>query len=195
MLAAGLDSHPLQIDGLDLLVSCMGPYDDWLRAMILAHKEHSAWSLARPLGELLSQATRDLAARGDWDATLVLVPIPSRRSTVRRRGHNPSLRMAREATMSLRRAGYEAQCLDLLQVRLPVQDSVGLRAAARRRNLEDAFAVRHRARTALDRIGGEVRIVLCDDVTTSGATLREAQSALVLAGLPAAGASTIAAVF
>ena len=193
MLGKGLvpSDLPLEIPGVP--GACMGEYDDWLKSMILAHKERSAWSLADPLGQLLAQATLSLAHRGGWlesERAIVLVPIPSRRSTVRRRGHNPSLRMTCAASAHLRSAGVDARTLPLLRLRFPVRDSVGLSAVARRRNLDDAFAVEPRARGTL-RGSQPARLVVCDDVMTTGATAREACSALALAGLPVSGFATV----
>lgn len=175
--------------------ACAGDYEGWLRDLILAHKEHSAWSLATPLGTLLAGAVRWLAHRGEWagsDCDVLLVPIPSRRRTVRIRGHDAALRMTRTAATLLRSEGLTARAVPLLRVRLPVMDSVGLSASERRRNLDDAFAASPRARRAVGRSDAPVRIVVCDDVMTTGATVREACSALALAGLPASGAVTVA---
>jgi predicted amidophosphoribosyltransferase len=169
-----------------------------VRELILAHKERSAWSLATPLGLLVAHAAQSLVRRGAWFAGpeqgLILVPVPSRRRTVRIRGHDPALRMTRAAASALRSRGVPAQVAPLLRVRMPVQDSVGLTASQRRRNLDDAFAASISPLSALRRSCAVVRVVVCDDVTTTGATLREACAALALAGMPASGAVTAAAV-
>lgn len=195
MLGAGLEPRKIDVGVPTVLGACMGEYDDWLKTMILAHKERSAWSLVEPLGHLLAQSVWSLADRGGWgNEGIVLVPIPSRRSTVRRRGHNPSLQMTKAAAAHLRSLGIRAQALPILRLRLPVKDSVGLSAAARRRNLDDAFAVQRCAQAALARLGTPARIVICDDVMTTGVTVREAGSALELAGFPVSGIATVAAV-
>lgn len=197
MAATRVEPCSLDVGVSDVIGACAGDYDGWLRELIVAHKERSAWSLATPLGTLLAGAARSLAHRGDWggsDSALLLVPIPSHRRTVRVRGHDPALRMTRTAAARLRSDGVAARALPLLRLRLPVRDSVGLSASERHRNLEDAFAVSPRAHRALGRRGDSVRIVVCDDVMTTGATVREACSALALAGMPASGVVTVAAV-
>ncbi|MGN6721489.1 MAG: ComF family protein [Marmoricola sp.] len=196
MAANRVEPRPLDLGLPGVIGACAGEYEGWLRELIVAHKERSAWSLAAPLGALLAGAASSLADRGDWLVTecdLLLVPIPSRRRAVRIRGHDPALRMTRTAAALLRSQGLSAQAVPLLRLRLPVKDSVGLSASERRRNLGDAFAASPRARSAIGRPGASVRIVVCDDVMTTGATVREACSALALAGLPASGAVTVAA--
>lgn len=198
MVDRGVETHFLDVGIRGVTAAYAGDYDGWLRTLILTHKEQSAWSLATPLGALLAHVIRAVALRERWvigeDDGLMLVPVPSHRRTVRMRGHDPTLRMVREAAASLRLRGIDAQALPLLRLRLPVRDSVGLSAAQRCRNLEDAFAVRRWAHGAVQRPEGTRRIVLCDDVLTTGATMREACAALSLAGMPAAAAVTVAAV-
>lgn len=198
MVERGIEPRFLDLGIRGVVGACAGEYDSWLRALIVTHKEQSAWSLAAPLGELLAHAIRGLALREQWsfgeEDRLLLVPVPSHRRTVRMRGHDPTLRMVRAAATSLRDRGIETQALPLLRLRLPVRDSVGLSAAQRCRNLDDAFAVTRWAHGALQGARTTTRIVLCDDVLTTGATVREACAALSLAGMPAAAAVTVAAV-
>ena len=85
------------------------------------------------------------------------------------------------------------EVLALLTTRLPVADQSGLDAVARRRNREGTLQVRPRARARLARSGVPVRVVVVDDVLTTGATVREAQRALEDAGVPVAGVATVAA--
>jgi predicted amidophosphoribosyltransferase len=166
-----------------------GEYADLLRALVLAHKEHRAFTLARPLGEVLAAAVPDSARTG---LPLVLVPVPSRPATVRARGHDPVLRVARAAASRLR-AGGDTRVVPLLRQRFPVADQAGLGAADRLANLRDSMAVHPPARAALARMRRPVRLVLCDDVLTTGATVREAQRALEDAGLDVHAAVCVAA--
>ncbi len=174
------------------LVACFaaGEYDDLLRAMILAHKEHGTFSLAKPLGRALGVAA---AATLDPGSVLVLVPVPSRAAVVRARGHDPVLRMTRTAARHLRGAGHRVRVTQALQQSGTVQDQSGLGASERAVNLRGSMSVRASARSALARTGTPVAVVVCDDVLTTGATAREAQRALQDSGLAVRAVATVAA--
>lgn len=167
-----------------------GEYDDLVRAMILAHKEHGAFSLAAPLGRVLAVAA---APALDAEAANVLVPVPSRGAVVRGRGHDPVLRMVRVAARRLRGSGLDVRVGQLLEQRGAVHDQAGLTAGQRRANLTGSMGVRSTARGALGRDAAPVAIVVCDDVLTTGATAREAQRALEVSGLPVRAVVTVAA--
>jgi predicted amidophosphoribosyltransferase len=66
-----------------------------------------------------------------------------------------------------------------------VHDSAGLGAAARQANLAHAMRAQPPPRAG-------VRVVLVDDVVTTGATVREAVRALTAAGWQVVGAATVA---
>ena len=173
------------------LAACFaaGEYADLLRAMVLAHKEHGVFSLADPLGQVLATAVRPtLTSR-----PTVLVPVPSRRSVVRSRGHDPMLRITRAAARSLRRAGHPVLVRRLLDVRGPVLDQAGLDSHQRAANLTGSMVVRGRARQSLARTEVPMSLVVCDDVLTTGATAREAQRALEDSGLSVRAVVTVAA--
>ena len=176
----------------DGLAACFagGAYDDLLRAMVLAHKEHGTFSLAAPLGRVLAAAaTPAMVPTG----LTVLVPVPSRPVVVRARGHDPVLRMTRAAGRRLRGSGHRVQVAQVLEQRGPVHDQAGLTAAQRTANLVGSMAVRPTARAALSRSAMALSLAVCDDVLTTGATAREAQRALEETGLPVRAVVTVAA--
>lgn len=165
--------------------------------MILGHKERRLLALARPLGELLASAVG--AALADRDAgggpavLVVLVPVPSRPSTVRQRGHEPTTSLVRVAAARLTALGRPARCIRLLRTRPGVADQSGLDAGARQLNLAGAFRVHAPALRRLARLARPVHVVVCDDVLTTGATAAEAQRALRAVGLPPLAAVAVAA--
>ncbi len=177
-----------------------GDYDGQLKAMVNAHKEHQVLALAGPLGRVLSHVVSDLVhacgcgpGPGIGDAptmSVLLVPVPSRRAVVRRRGHDPLLRVTREAAARLRRQGTRATCGQLLLPRGRVRDQSTLDAVERSLNL--AGSMRARAGAVAGVVPGTV-VVVVDDVLTTGATAREAQRALEDAGVRVAGVATVAA--
>ncbi len=81
----------------------------------------------------------------------------------------------------------------MLVSRPGVVDQAGLGAAARAANLEGAMCCPDRALRRLAARRTRARLVVCDDVLTTGATAREAQRALESVGLPVAAVAAVAA--
>ncbi len=166
-----------------------GEYAGLLRALLLGHKEHGQLALRRPLGRLLADAVTGLAEPG---RPLVLVPVPSRASTVRARGHDATYSLVRSAVAHLRPRGYDAVGARLLRVGR-VADQAGLDASARARNLSGSMHCPSPGLRRLARRRPEALVVVCDDVLTTGSTAREAQRALAACGVPVAGIACVAA--
>jgi predicted amidophosphoribosyltransferase len=165
-----------------------GEYDGALKALVNAHKEHQALALAGPLGAVLAAVVRDLVvATGHDGGPVVLVPVPSRPDAVRRRGHDPVLRTARAAAGRLRRTGTDAVVARLLVPAVRLADQAGLTAGQRAANLAGALRCRTPAGP------WPPPSVVVDDVLTTGATAREAQRALELAGHRVVGIAAVAA--
>lgn len=159
-------------------------YAGVVRAMVLAHKERRVLALARPLSRLLAAA---VVAAG-VDGPLVLVPVPSRPATVRSRGHDPMRTVTGLAARSLR-----ATAVPLLRTRRGLLDQSGLDAGQRAANLAGSLCCPSAGLRRLARTQPRARVVVCDDVLTTGATAREAQRALESVGLEVAAIAAIAA--
>lgn len=155
------------------VVHAAAPYEDSVRAVLLAHKERGALGLARPLGVALAGAVRASASAGAA-GPLLLVPVPSAPRAVRARGHDAARRIALAAAGELRRTGIEARALPVLRQRRAVADQSGLTARQRMVNLAGALEVVPGGGRLLE--GG--RAVLVDDLMTTGASLAEAARAL-----------------
>lgn len=172
-----------------------GWYADPWRALVLAHKERRALALTRPLGAVLAGvvATALEPCTVEDHVAVVLVPVPSSPGAVQRRGHDPVLRMVRAAAAALAADGLRVSVRPLLAHRGAVADQAGLDASGRAANLAGQLRVVRGEHRRLARAGRPVRLVLCDDVITTGATAREAQRALADLGLPLTGIATLAA--
>lgn len=168
-----------------------GEYAGLLKLLVNAHKERRQFALGRPLGGVLAHAVREIVR--DDPLTVpptgwVLVPVPSRGTVVRARGHDPMLRVTRHAAAVLRRSGVPvAVCCLLRSVGRPADQS-GLGSGERNLNLADTMRCRPGPP-----VSRPLRFVVTDDVITTGATAREAQRALEASGRTVAGIAAVAA--
>ncbi|MDA2806008.1 ComF family protein [Nocardiopsis suaedae] len=161
-----------------------GPYTGADRALLLAYKHGGARALAARSGVRLAAA---VAAAAPGPRPLLLVPVPARPQSVRRRGGDRTVPLARSAARELRRRGRAAVHRPLLRHRRRVADQVGLGRGERRGNLAGALEVR---RGAPHGLAGDP--VLIDDVVTTGATLAEAARALRAGGVRVRAAAVLA---
>jgi predicted amidophosphoribosyltransferase len=183
----GGPARPVPAVAVPLPVLAVAPYAGTVRATLLAHKEQGRLGLAGPLGGALARAVRPLAGPHG----VVLVPVPSRPSSVRARGHDATLRLARRAARELGARGAPALVRPALRLARATADQAGLTAGERAANLAGAMVARvPRGRNWSD---GRLPLVVVDDVVTTGATLTEAVRALRAAGVQPAGAAVVAA--
>jgi ComF family protein len=144
---------------------CFGSYEGLLRDWIHLYKYGRVKTMGRPLGELLAAA---LPGDERFDA-VVSVPLHWRRRW--QRGFNQSELLARGIA---RRRGVPVMAA-LRRVRHTATQT-GLSNTSRRRNVTGAFEVRHRQPVA-----GQ-RILLIDDVMTTGSTVAACAATLRRAG-------------
>ncbi|HEU4464565.1 MAG TPA: ComF family protein [Gemmatimonadota bacterium] len=145
-----------------------GPAESVVHALKYRGWSHLADLCAASMAEPLAQRG------GSLDA---IVPVPLHRARHRERGFNQSALLARALGRHLALPVVEA-----LSRSRPTRSQVGLGRAARRRNVDGAFAAAAGVRPGAS-------LALVDDVATSGSTLAAAAGTLL-----AAGASRVVAV-
>ena len=144
-----------------------GLYEDGLRASVLALKREP--HVANRLAQIIANAQRQPPLNG----ADVIVPVPLHSERERERGYNQAAVLAREVARA---------------TRLPIEESVlfrrihterhraGMDAKARRESVAGAFEVRQPKP-----IAGR-RVLLIDDVFTTGSTVSECAKVLKTAG-------------
>ncbi|WP_342736854.1 ComF family protein [Bradyrhizobium sp. B117] len=143
-------------------------YDDVARTLVHALKYQDRTDLAPAMGRWMARAGGELLAGAD-----ILVPVPLHWRRAWRRRYNQSGALAR---IIERQSGVKVRAEVLRRVRATEQQ-IGLSRAQRATNVQGAFQVSpdHRAE-----IQGR-RIILIDDVLTTGATLDACARALLRA--------------
>src|SRR5690348_5349819 len=144
-------------------------YDDVTRALIHAYKYGDRLDLAPLIGGWMARAGRELLAEAD---ALIPVPLHWRRLWARR--FNQSATLARAISIE---AGVPV-IDDALQRVRPTVQQVGLSKSARAENVQGAFRVSADGKA---KVTGR-RLILIDDVLTSGATSDACARALLRAG-------------
>ncbi len=134
-------------------------YDDGSRSMILRFKHGDRTDITRTFGRLMASAGRDLLTDCD-----LIVPVPLHRFRFLQRGYNQSAMLAR----ALARTAGISMVPDLLQRTVSTPSQQGLSGDQRLRNINSrAFRLHpwHHSKAA-----GK-KILLIDDVLTTGATV------------------------
>ncbi len=156
----------------------VGYFEGSLREAVHQYKYRPCRALGRPLGRWMAANIRMVS---DLD---MVVPVPLHRSRLRERGFNQALLLA--AHMS-EVHGLPLSFGNLFRQR-QTRPQVELSGVERVRNVAGAFALRQ------PEVMKDKRIVLVDDVFTTGATLQECAAVLKMAGAMQVTALTLARV-
>ncbi|WP_181776507.1 ComF family protein [Amycolatopsis pittospori] len=140
-------------------VYALARYADEARRLILAYKERGRRDLAPSLGRAVAEALPELPRRPE---TFCLVPVPSRRHASRVRGGPHVQRLAEECVKVLVGKGKPAMVAPALRLRAGVRDAARLTRAERAVNLDGRIRP----------VPGvwPAKVILLDDVITTGAT-------------------------
>jgi len=169
VIASGHDALP---------VLAWGHYRDRLRLALLRLKYHDCPHIGPLLGRWLGQAWQEAQLERTWGRPAV-VPIPLHGERLEQRGYNQAMAIARGFC---RQTGLPLAARALRRRRATTAQ-FGLGAAAREENLAEAFEV-GRLRSP--------RVLLVDDIYTTGSTARAAAQALRDRGIIVVGIVAVA---
>ena len=157
----------LQVQQFPHLALCASPlyYTGDVKESLLRYKFHGAAAYCRIYGELMADCLREHAIEADL---ITWVPLSGRR--LRKRGYDQAKLLAEEVA---RRTGMENRRLLVKQVHNRAQSGAGS-PEKRAKNVKGVY------RCTGDAAG--MRILLVDDIVTTGATLSEAAGVLLAAG-------------
>ena len=143
-------------------------YENDVRHAIHGLKYREKQSYARPLARVMAYAfEHKLGEEID-----LITFVPTNPSTLRRRGYNQAELLARELA-----AMVDRPCLPLLEKTRETRPMHGLRPEERRANVLGAYRLCCPEETAAGK-----RILVCDDILTTGSTLSECARMLKMAG-------------
>ncbi|NKB19175.1 MAG: ComF family protein [Alphaproteobacteria bacterium] len=156
-------------------------YDDASRQALLAFKHSDRTDVAPAFAGMMVQAGGELLADAD-----LIVPVPLHRWRLISRRYNQSALLA----LALSKTTSVPAVPDLLERTRATPSQGGLGAKARERNVAGVFSVRPGRTTHLS----ERRVLLVDDVLTTGATVSACTKALLRGGARAVDVLTLARV-
>jgi len=143
----------------------MSRYKDLVREIIIRHKDHHFVAVRKYLAKSLSLGIKILNLPRDC----TVISIPTSISQITKRLDDPVRYLVSDAA-ALGNLRYDHRVLTLKAFK---KDQVGLNFWQRERNVSEIFSI---ARVTN-------KVVVCDDVITSGATLRAANLELTKAGI------------
>lgn len=168
------DTIYVSLSGFDGVVAT-SPHTGILQQAIHALKYEGQRELARPLARRLHRALQQT----DWMFD-ILIPVPLHDSRLRERGYNQSKELADALAME----SQAFRVSDSLRRTRHTQSQVGLGREERIQNMAEAFE-------AVELSVQSKRILIVDDVRTTGATLSACADALRATGATAVYAATV----
>lgn len=145
----------------------IGPYDKALRAAVLSLKREPV------VGKRLSNLIFEAQSREPVNMASVIVPVPLHPERERHRGFNQASILGHSLQGS---SGVELDCESLIRTKDSDSHRAGMDRVSRRESVSGAF------RVARPRLVQGRRVLLVDDVFTTGATAASCSAALLEAG-------------
>ena len=155
----------------------LGPYRGILKKAVYELKFHGKKELAHPSGYMKAAKVMEQ----DWDRDFLL-PVPLDRKRLEERGYNQAQLLTKEIGKQLR----SPLLLGVLLKKRSTQAQAKLSREARMRNLRNSFLV-----ASPEKLKGK-KLILVDDILTTGSTAEECTKTLLAAGTKVINVITIA---
>ena len=149
-------------------------FDDRVSRVLSAFKEGGQTRVAATLAQKMTPMLSHFEAGAGDQRNLILVSVPSRSISFVKRGFVPARVLANQVA---RQGGLRASAA--LKFSREVQDQAGLGLAARQTNLVESMVAKFSM--------AGLRVLVVDDIVTTGSTLLEAKRALEKAGAEVVG--------
>ena len=169
-------------------ITAVGAYDGTLKRAILALKYENRPDVAHFLGTALAQVWKTTQQQAK---PLYALPIPLHKDRQRQRGYNQAALLARAFCQTNGIALIETG-LVRSQATIPQHQ---LNLEARQQNLANVFEVDRslaKRQKKLKQRGQSLKVVIVDDIYTTGATVQSAIGVLSRAGVAVVGVATVA---
>jgi len=160
--------------------SCM-VYDEGCRAVILSFKYADRTDMAPVMAAWLQRAGADVIEQAD-----LIAPVPLHWSRLVFRKFNQSAELARH----LAQKSHKTYAPDIIRRKRRTPSQAGLNGKARAKNVRGAFAVSKKAAARI----AHKRVLLIDDVMTTGSTINACAGVLLWAGAAGVDVLTLARV-
>jgi len=161
------------------MARALGSYEGALLDAIHLFKYHGKVSIGEAVGRMMAKACYDSLAAGDYP---LIIPVPLHPKKLRERGFNQALILARQIS---KRFSVPIDFTTLRRV-IHTESQVSLSGRQRMANVRGAFEVTGRSRIE------NKKILLVDDVYTTGSTVKECSRILVKNGAKEVAVLTLA---
>lgn len=172
--------RPRFLKGEDFPIVSSLPYGEETGRLMMLAKERGLVSAQKFFASALAISINHFKI----NYPISIVPIPSQRKSIRRRGFD-SMREIAKLILCEPYLKAEVEILEALEFTRPVSDQSSLSEEGRYQNLAGALRVRNAINSRA--------VIVIDDVVTTGSTLREAIRALKERNLTVIGAATACA--
>lgn len=190
-------------------VACDTVFSDLIADLVVCvMRELAQISLEPRVGIRIAQSNNEIVSDTciyDWQKPIIVVPLPSSRASMRKRGRQHMFPVAQAVAKALCAAGFPAYVANIVRMDAAVsaksvQTANGSRGRSHR--AAHAFRVDYRAlpnqcllRSEVgDDCGSALQVILIDDIVTTGSTMSSCASVLQCAGAIPVAAFSIACV-